>query len=194
MRSFDDDVVPALCLWQYYVVNVEAAVAEFVQKVVAPRRPFCVSIGMTLSQNPRKQRLLCISYFLHRGSHALTCVRPKCAAFLISSLCLSILMSRSPYDVSILMHLFPYVFSNRIIPVLTIHAPLVQIATRSPGDLPSELMHLPDDKRFAHRLHELDKAVRQNDGQRWLKVDIDAAVALFYVRHNGGMQSVDTAG
>lgn len=74
------------------------------------------------------------------------------------------------------------------------HAPLAQIATRSPGDLPDELKHLPDDKRFAHRLHELEKAVRQNDGQRWLKVDIDAAVAHFYVRHNGGMLSVDTAG
>jgi hypothetical protein len=60
-----------------------------------------------------------------------------------------------------------------------------QIGGREPGTLRPEMEHMSEDKRLEHRLHEMERAAKRTDGRRWVDVDIDWAVALFYVRDYG---------
>jgi hypothetical protein len=60
-----------------------------------------------------------------------------------------------------------------------------QIGEREPGTLRPEMEHMSEDKRLEHRLHEMERAAKRTDGRRWVDVDIDWAVALFYVRDYG---------
>lgn len=64
-----------------------------------------------------------------------------------------------------------------------------QTANSRASSISDDVRHMSDEARFSRRLELLEKSLKHTAGKRWIDVDLNHAVEIFYVQYNSGICS-----